>query len=310
MLHVRSRHRTALARSQPSASVTQLGLARERLDQLALEHDFADLAARYPSRGDEARLRQLAWLGSAFADAATPHDHPQREQVLREAALFNLAIALFDTVIDDVILEERAGLLRALHPDKLVLRLRDASPAASLCREAELRPRPLIRLFDAALCSIAQRFAGQPPSALDALASALEQMYISETEARYDRSSAKSLPIVFYSLLPDGGAREHTLAAFERLGVFVALLDDWKDLRSDVLAARANLWVSPRDGHGVVPVQYVARALCTMLRLLLAPAYAADVLEGAMQQAVALAAPDERDKIVACISLLRSGVDT
>ena len=63
--------------------------------------DFRALASGFPARGDTESLIRIAWWGSAWGDVVCAPDAPDRDLVLKEAALFNLGIALFDSVIDE-----------------------------------------------------------------------------------------------------------------------------------------------------------------------------------------------------------------
>lgn len=105
-----------------SRQVTPLGLTESQVAQLARAYRFAELAQHFPSRGDVQHLCKVAWYGSAVADIAVARAAPERELALRDGALFNVGIALFDTIVDDQP-DGLAGAQEALYPAALRQRL-------------------------------------------------------------------------------------------------------------------------------------------------------------------------------------------
>jgi hypothetical protein len=300
----------ALRARLPAVRAVHLGMKSEQVRALASDHGFSALACRYPSRGGVDRLCELAWLGTVFVDIGMDDTHPERDVVMREAALFNVAIALFDTVIDDGVRDERAVLLEALKPARLLARLENPRAEGSLLYASHPHAHPIVGLFDVALASIAARFHLRTERTLDRLKLTLVAMYESETRDRHDRSQAKALPVMFYGLLPDGGARANVAAVFRQLGELVAWLDDWKDLRDDLLRARANLWICRWDARGPLPIQYAAGALWSLTRLALMPWRVTSLLGAAIDNLLAATEEVHRDKLICCLALLLGTVDT
>jgi hypothetical protein len=246
-----------------TAEQSSLGLDEAEIEAACAEHGVAALLERISGRGaTPAHLQRIAWHGSALADIACPDQHPLREQALLDAALFNLAVALTDSLVDD---EPGAGARagRALAPDRLRRRLsqpldRDAA-LGSASADSDLNP--LYELWDALLVRIGSRFSGDD-EAVERLAEMLERMHRSEFAAGEDRLAAKALPIEFLgALVADGGRSRDRLHAelYRELGALVGLLDDWHDLALDMRHLRANELICSRDGRGRSRTQYLLR---------------------------------------------------
>src|SRR5271154_871135 len=100
-----------------------LGLRMFEIESVCAVYGIDGLARRIPTRAEQAAdLHQIAWHGSALADIDCAADHPRREHLLLDAALFNLAVALTDSLVDDDP-SAGAGAARALAPEKLERRL-------------------------------------------------------------------------------------------------------------------------------------------------------------------------------------------
>jgi hypothetical protein len=191
-------------------------------------------------RGDPERLRQIVWWGAALADLPGTAIGTTRV----EAGRFNLAVALFDSVVDDTP-SRVPPIARALAPDRLRVRLVEPDhPAAALTtdlRELE----PLVRVFDAALTGAGRRLRAQPRR-LEQLGDLLETMFRSELGATPDPFLAKTLPVVFIGALVDG----HTSARlFRSLAEFLWLWDDWLDLADDLCRLRPNAFLGPASSR-------------------------------------------------------------
>ncbi len=149
-----------------------------------------------------------------------------------EAALFNLGVSVFDSVVDDE--PQLLGELEAaLHPDRVAERLRlaagsTARPALCSDRAAEL----VVALFDRALHSAAARLEGDFTARLR-LHRLLVAMYESELGLSSDRRAAKTLPVVFIGEL--AGARRNRIIEdlYAKLAAFLCLYDDWQDVDDD-----------------------------------------------------------------------------
>jgi hypothetical protein len=77
------------------------------------------------------------------------------------------------------------------------------------------------------------------PTELPGLADFLTDMYDAEVRRPSAAMAAKLLPTAFVGHLV---ACNHlsVMALMSRLGVFIAMLDDWQDLASDIVARRSN----------------------------------------------------------------------
>lgn len=186
-------------------------------------------------RGDPERLRRIAWWGTALA--GLPGTATGTARV--EAGRFNLAFALFDSVVDDTP-RRVAPLAGALAPDRLRARLAEPDRAADVL-SSELRElEPLIRLFDTALTATGRRLRGQP-SRLDQLGDLLAAMFWSELRVTPDPFLAKTLPVVFIGSLVD--RHPSTARLFRALARFLWLWDDWLDLAADLRRLRPNAFL-------------------------------------------------------------------
>lgn len=220
---------------------TKLGMEMPELRALADQLELERIAREVPARGDVERLIQIAWYGSAFADIACPGEHPHRAAALRDGALFNLGIALVDSIVDDRRDARRDVLARALSPFSLRARLAEGTPL-----DAPAGVQAIVRLFDEMLRSTAERWRGDQ-LVMARAGAMLSRMYDSEMLPRASRLDAKTLPTPFIALVSDHDRRESVARAAERLGQLVAMLDDWQDLGDDLIHGRANMFVHDRD---------------------------------------------------------------
>jgi hypothetical protein len=257
---------SALAPRQ-TTKPSSLGLDDAEIEAACTDHGVAALLERISSRGaTTAHLHRIAWHGSALADIACPVAHPLREQALLDAAFFNLAVALTDSLVDD---EPEAGARagRTLAPDRLERRLMQPSGSdAALGADGDGSDlSPLYGLWDVLLVRIGSRFSGDHEM-VGQLAAMLERMHRSEFAAGEDRLAAKALPIEFVGALIGDGSRSRCSVRedlYRELGALVGLLDDWHDLALDMRHLRANELIYSHDGRGSSRARYLLRsALC------------------------------------------------
>jgi hypothetical protein len=240
-----------------------LGLSDAALAQLSTAYGFTDLARRFPSRGDIRDLRRVAWYGSALADIGCRPGTAGRADVLRTGALFNVAVALADTVVDDYpeTLRRAQGVP---HPAALERRLFQPLDRQAALTSPDPALRGIARLFDCALSSLGQRYA-LDPATLRVLAGQLAGMYESEVGHGADRMPAKTLPTIFITTSAAGAGDLATKRLAERLARLLARLDDWTDLGRDICRLRANGFVLPHHGRGRHLLSYTRRALYRVL---------------------------------------------
>ncbi len=260
---VGARVASAYAALAPAAELTPefdgLGLPATEVEAACARYRIDGLVQRMPSRADTAAdLHHIAWHGSALADVGCPADHPLRERLLLDGALFNLAVALTDSLVDE---DPYAGMraARVLSPQALERRLRaPGDPHAAIAGE-EPDLEPLYGLWDALLARLGERFADDA-DALAELADMLRRMHGGEFDEGADRLPAKVLPVEFIGvLLHDRRAALREL--YGELGGLLALSDDWNDLAEDMRRMRANQLVLMRDHTRADRVAYVARCL-------------------------------------------------
>ncbi|HUB74874.1 MAG TPA: hypothetical protein VL979_12675 [Solirubrobacteraceae bacterium] len=230
--------------SEAVPELDSLGLSDEEVQAACAGHGVDGLVERIHGRGPtDAHLHVIAWHGSALADIGCPATQPQRRELLLDCALFNLAVALTDSLVDDEA-PTGARAARALAPAKLARRLRAPSdPEAAIAGETGDQLDAFFALWDALLARLGQRFAAEPER-LEQIAAMLARMHHSEFDAGADRLPAKVLPIEFLGLvLAAGAGREEAdalAALYRELGELVGLVDDWHDLLVDMRRMHAN----------------------------------------------------------------------
>lgn len=241
------------AEGQPALSI---GLADHELDRLCADCRTAALALAVPARGDAASLRRILWWGSALGDIASAVRPDDRDRIVREAALFNLGVALFDSVVDRAP-QLVPPLARALAPARLEARLHASGADPVLAVDQPLL-EPLVGIFDAALGSIGQRFRDEPAH-LEHLRWLLERMFLSELGLSPNPFAAKTLPVTFIGALA-GPSRDWT-RVFDGLSRFMSVWDDWLDLAEDMRRLAPNAFLGGRRGVSLGGALYAGRSL-------------------------------------------------
>jgi hypothetical protein len=278
-----------------------LGLTNSDIEEVCARHGIDVLVQRIRGRGPTAaHLHRIAWHGSALADIGCPAEHPSRERILCDAALFNLAVALTDTLVDDEVhTGAQAG--EVLRPERLRARLlHPTEQAYAIAGDGELAA--FYGLWDSLLVDLGERLADDREQ-LVRLGEMLERMHHSEFGAGADRLPAKELPIAFIGALMDGPPALDALYA--ELGALIGLSDDWNDLAADMRRMRANQLVMIHDPTSAERLTYLARCL---RRLVYSQRLVDDVaqgLSGRVSQALVLAgalSPAARAKTASYVS--------
>lgn len=217
-----------------------LGLKIAEIERACAAYRLEQTAQRIGGRGRSApQLHRIAWHGSALADIGCPAGHPARSGVLIDAALFNLAVALTDSLVDD---EPSIGARVAgeLDPRRLARRLDAPADPSAAIRGTDASLAGFYELWDAVLSRLGERIAPDP-RARARLAGMLERMHHSEFGLSADRLPAKVLPIEFVGAIIDSAGEDEELGALYReLGGLVGLSDDWHDLAADMRHMHAN----------------------------------------------------------------------
>jgi len=229
--------------SAPVPELDSLGLAAETIEAACAQTGVDGLVERIHGRGPTAaHLHVIAWHGSALADVGCAPARAHRDELLLDCALFNLAVALTDSLVDD---EAAAGAraARALAPQKLARRLHAPhDPDAAIAAGGDGLDA-FFALWDTLLARLGERFAGEPER-LAQLAALLARMHRSEFDDGADRLPAKVLPIEFLGVVVadrhEPHAAETTVALYRELGELVGLVDDWHDLLADMRRMHAN----------------------------------------------------------------------
>jgi hypothetical protein len=254
-------------------------------------------------RGDQTRIVEIAGWGAALGDLATEPGAAEAGAIKREAALFNLGVAVFDSLVDEGS-PSLPDLAEALAPRHLHRRLHSGGrPDASLaCSSPE--NMPIVRLFDGALSSVAVRRKGAKEE-LDQLSRLLELMYRSEMGLSSDPFVAKRLPVSFIGYLGAVPGRHEPVLLFHCLGHFLHLLDDWQDLADDLIQRAPNAFLGrdrPDTPEGLVA--NLGRGLGLAARGPEAHEDVAQALRRPLERSLGLAAelgPGSHDKLVSLL---------
>jgi hypothetical protein len=212
---------------------------------------------------DTARITTVARWGALLADIS---GGPKSDtQLLPEAAAFNVAVASFDTLVD-----EQPDLLpaaaHALHPLRLKQRL-DGEISRLDPGEMKDPVRCVVDLFDYTLGGISRTYKDIPDER-EVLSRLLAEMYRSELGLG-DPLRAKSLPVVFIGRLGNGTGDREVDQLYESLAHFLAGWDDFVDLFID--------WgrFAPNEFLRINTISDVSPRLCSAvvgsLRLVFAP---------------------------------------
>jgi hypothetical protein len=248
---------------EDTPSFEALGLPFSDVEAACGRYGVDGLVRPIQGRGATAQhLHRIAWHGSALADIGCPPDHPARERLLLDAALFNLAVALTDSLVDD---DPQAGALaaRVLAPERLARRLSGPHDPQATIDSPESDLNALYGLWDTLLVRLGDRFSGDQGS-VTRLTTMLAQMHHSEFELSADRLTAKVMPLEFIgALLRDPGADSPSAleALYRELGRLFALADDWYDLAADMRHLRANQFIQMRDRTRASRARYLARCV-------------------------------------------------
>ena len=202
---------------------------------------------RLPGWNAPARAREVGLWGARLASLASHGPRAATDPILLEAAAFNLAVALFDTVVDEMP-GSLPPLAAALNPGVLARCIERAES-----HEIERMPVPdeitvVVRLFGYVLASAGRRYRAHRAVRAE-LTDLLRVMYESELGISQERAAAKILPVVWIGGL--AGAHKGSAASemFHRLAQFIARWDDAQDLRDDWLRGRYNAYLTFSGGR-------------------------------------------------------------
>lgn len=213
------------------------GLSDDEIQFLAKQFEFTTLAKYCPQRGNENQLKQIAWFGSAIADISIENKNQERKKILTEAALFNLGICLFDSIIDDAP-NKRKILLSIINLKTIKQKL--LSPQFFFFEQSQDNHITLIaNIFDTVFGSIGQR-----QCKIDEFYVMIARMYESEIETSEEIFSAKYLPVVFIGRLGQKEVNYYYHSYFSRLAEFLFIYDDWLDLADDALHLKTNYFLT------------------------------------------------------------------
>ena len=242
-----------------SAPQRAVGWSAAQTAAFAQAYRLQELARAVRGRGDAESLARIAWWGSALADLA-PADVDadgcaQRGEVLGICAAFNLAVALFDTAIDEAPIP-RLALVEALAPRRLHSRLYQPDSEATRLRSEHPAAALVVGLFDQALTDIGHRFAGQH-ARLDALITLLEAMYRSVLGQSDEPFIAKTGPVLFIGRVAAGDQAQRL---YFELARFCHIWDDALDVAEDLVTLAPNHFLGTGRGVAMLStLSYVGR---------------------------------------------------
>lgn len=241
-----------------------LGLQHSELELLSERHYFKQLSSDFSTRGDENRMKEIAWFGSVIGDIFCPAYTEDKMSVLREAAVFNVAVALFDTVVDDLSQEKLAILAGAITPSRMVERIEHPMETTFALHSSDQSLNRILKLFDFVLAGLGRRFENDQVKR-GYLVELLSVMYRSEVMSGGNKLKAKRLPIVFIGLLSGGSKDAHDIRLINEFSRLLSLLDDWQDLGQDICHRKANGLIYHHDGRGFLILPYATIALFRMV---------------------------------------------
>lgn len=221
---------------------------------------LADLSAAFPWRGDFLRLDEIANWGAAICKVSFASSDVSEDtaNLLTAAASFNLAVALFDSLVDEKSMQLQT-VAPGLRPDCLrrVLHHPGTFSLAPVPGSGEL----IVRLFDDTLRT-AGNYWQHNIGHLEFLGSLLEAMYNSELGSSDDPIAAKELPVLFMGAI--GTAEPQALDLYVRLGRFIAAWDDWLDQDEDILKRKPNIFFGVARGRRAFA--FYSRVLLRIIR--------------------------------------------
>jgi hypothetical protein len=223
--------------------------------------ELGELAAAVSGRGDAASLAKIAWWGAALADLVPAGNTLARQEAMEIGAAFNLAVALFDSAIDQAPIP-RLALVEALAPQRLCARLHHPRDERVQLRSEHPVAARVVGLFDLALSRAGCRYAGQQTN-LDELGALLEAMYRSVLGQSDDPFIAKAGPVIFIGAVAAGRAGQALYAALAR---FCQLWDDALDIAEDLTVLAPNHFLGKGRGLAMhTTLAYVARGSARVL---------------------------------------------
>jgi hypothetical protein len=282
-----------------------LGLLTTELVQISDQHYFKQLTSDFSSRGDEERIKEIAWFGSVIGDIFCPVQFGNKDAILKEAAIFNVAIAFFDTVVDDLGEDQLKMLANAVTPYHMFQRIKNPRGMDYALQSEDQSLDRILKLFDFVLVGIGNRF-NNDRIRRDHLFELLAVMYKSEITSVGNKIKAKRLPIVFMGLLSGQTLNPKADLLLNELGRLLSLLDDWQDLGMDILNGKANGFVYHREGRGFFILPYRLFALFRIAGFYLSYLSIAWVLSRSLAKVMTLAEQAGPEFNVKTNRLLRS----
>ncbi|MBK6660962.1 MAG: hypothetical protein IPG43_23775 [Proteobacteria bacterium] len=235
------------------------GWDEQQLAAFCVSARLEDIARHVRGRGDAVQLARIAWWGSALADLG-PGTGAARLEALEIGAAFNLAVALFDTAIDEAPIP-RLALVEALAPQRLAQRLKTPGDDNARLRSEHAAAACVVHLFDRALALAAMRHAGEPQR-IERLCAMLDAMYRSVLGQGDDPFVAKTGPVMFIGEVASGGDIARARPLYAALARLCQVWDDALDIAEDLTALAPNHFLGKGRGIDVATtVAYLARGL-------------------------------------------------
>ncbi len=220
-----------------------------------------ELARAVTGRGDVESLARIAWWGSALADLGPAQASARRHELMDICAAFNLAVALFDTAIDEAPIP-RLALVEALAPRRLHSRLYQPDSDATRLRSEHPAAALVVGLFDQALADTGRHFAGQH-ARLDTLITLLEAMYRSVLGQSDEPFIAKTGPILFIGQV---AGEQEAQRLYGELARFCHIWDDALDVAEDLVALAPNHFLGKGRGVDMLStLSYLGRGTLRMV---------------------------------------------
>jgi len=219
-----------------------LGLDEEELLSLVSELELKSYEGSFRRRGGLEGMITTMWWGSAINDILNSPDC-RSEKTLIISGLFNLGVALFDSIIDDFPKREKRHLSAMV---QVMLDNADQSADSSIPNQNTTRELFLIqKLITKILCHLKRNYSRAHGKFLMNLISI---MFKSEIGIQNTPHIAKQFPIVFLGALNNNYYNNIKYRQLYReLGLLINYWDDWKDITSDFLRLSPNIFLNENN---------------------------------------------------------------
>lgn len=239
-----------------------LGLNEIEVNLLIQRLKLESYASFFPNRGGIKGFSTIIWWGSVITDIINTNEKDRKNNTLEVAGLFNLGIALFDTIIDDFSKTKRNQLSDLIESE--------ISHKPGIAKHKEYyeiidHEISLIRNILSFLQEYINENFGKSNNRHLFLNRLIRLMFINETSNLSDKRMAKQFPIIFIGALNNYYYDNTRIRLLYRyLGELVNYWDDWKDIRYDAFHNNSNYFLNQ---NSPLKIQRAFNKICYFLHL-------------------------------------------